>query len=98
MPDNVQDTLDKGREANRELPIVTERVEEFKAAIMEKLAGPKTKTDQEIRNLCQALQIADMVVGYLTLNKQEAKHANNKIDEIQNVGKKPTLLQRAFRP
>lgn len=85
-------------EANRELPLVTERVEEFKAGIMKKLADPKTKTDQEIRNLCQALQIADMVVGYLTLNKQEAKHTNNKIGEIQKVGKKSNILQRVFRP
>jgi len=95
LPDN--DVFEKGREANRELPIVTERVEEFKAGVMKKLASPKTKTDLEIRNLCQALQIADMVVEYLTLNKQEAKHANNKLDEIQKVGKKSGILQ-AFRP
>lgn len=87
MPDNVQDILDTGLEAHRELTVVEECIEDLKKDIHDRLILCKPGQDQERRNLCQTLQISEMVLDYLKLSVNKAKHAKNKIDDIQKVGK-----------
>lgn len=94
---STQEILVKANQSKTELPIVEERIEVLKAGVMKKLSSTKEKTDLEIRNLCQALQIADMVLEYLIINIDKSKLANAKIDDIQKVGSKPTLVEKAKR-
>jgi len=86
MQDNVQDILDTGIKAQHELSLVEDRIGQFKKEIMEAFAACKPGQDQERRNLGQALQISEKVLEYLKLDINQAKHAKNKIEEIQRVG------------
>ena len=93
MQGNLQKTLDDGIKAQHELSLVEERIEEFKKEIMEAFAACKPGQDQERRNLGQALQISEKVLEYLKLDINQAKHAKNKIEEIQRVGR-TSILER----
>lgn len=86
-PLDLQATLDKGMKAQHELSLMGERIETFKKEVMVGLTLCTPKMDQERRNLCQALQIADKVYDYLLLDVNQAKHAKNKIVEISKVGR-----------
>ncbi len=86
-----KDPIDRGRQAEIELPIASERFEVLRNDIYKLLEACGHKDDTERRNLCQALQISTKVLEYLMIPINEAKLAKDKLEEIRKVGKQSVL-------
>lgn len=82
-----------GGEVEGLIPIIEAKIELHKRALLDGMIGLKADDDAGRKNIHLALQVADVVLQYLTSDVKKGKEARRYIEDIRKNGR-PKFLER----